>query len=106
MALRHPGGDVRFHVDDVGLRAEAALVGNAVNHPAIGIGDARFRARLYDTSGQKDRFELTCTAVTKALIHAVEARRPRARYYVTLPTYIAGLARRILPTRALDWLVR
>ena len=67
---------------------------------------ARFRARLYDTSGKKDRFELPCSAVTKALIHAVESRRPKARYYVTLPTYIAGFARRILPTRALDWLVR
>jgi len=29
----------------------------------------------------------------------------RARYYVTVPTYIAGIARRLLPTRALDWLV-
>lgn len=65
----------------------------------------RFRERLYDTSGKKDRFELPPSAVTRALIHAVEARRPRARYYVTLPTHIAGLARRILPTRALDWLV-
>ena len=67
---------------------------------------AHFRARLYDTTGKKDRFELPCSAVTKALIHAVESRRPKARYYVTLPTYIAGFARRILPTRALDWLVR
>lgn len=67
---------------------------------------ALFRARLYDMSGKKDRFELPCSAVTKALIHAVEARRPKARYYVTLPTYIAAIARRILPTRALDWLVR
>lgn len=65
----------------------------------------KFRARLYDTSGKKDRFELPASAVTKALIHAVEARRPKARYYVTLPTHIAGFARRILPTRALDWLV-
>ena len=27
------------------------------------------------------------------------------RYYVTTPTHLMGLARRILPTRALDWLV-
>ncbi len=66
---------------------------------------ARFRERLYDGSGKKDRFELPASAVTKVLIHAVEAKRPRARYYVTLPTYIAGLARRVLPTRMLDWVV-
>ncbi len=66
---------------------------------------AIFRARLYDTSGKKDRFELPCSAVTKALIHAVESPRPKARYYVTLPAHIAALARRILPTRGLDWLV-
>ncbi len=66
---------------------------------------ARFRERLYDTSGQKDRFQLEPAAVTKALIHAVESARPRARYYVTVPTHIAGLARRLLPTRMLDWVV-
>lgn len=62
--------------------------------------------RLYGEPTGPDRFQLPPSAVTKALIHASEARRPRARYYVTLPTWIAGIARRLLPTRALDWLVR
>jgi NAD(P)-dependent dehydrogenase (short-subunit alcohol dehydrogenase family) len=66
---------------------------------------AKFRARLYDTSGKKDALQLPPSAVTKALIHAVEAQRPRARYYVTLATHFAGLARRLLPTRLLDWVV-
>ncbi|MDT8329316.1 MAG: short-chain dehydrogenase, partial [Roseovarius sp.] len=35
--------------------------------------------------------------------HALEARRPKPRYYVTTPTYVMGTLRRILPTRALDW---
>ncbi|MGV8989591.1 MAG: SDR family NAD(P)-dependent oxidoreductase [Cypionkella sp.] len=65
----------------------------------------RFRARLYDTSGKKDRFQVPPSSVTKVLIHAVEAPRPRARYYVTVPTYLAGFARRLLPTRMLDWVV-
>ena len=65
----------------------------------------RFRERLYDTTGKKDRFQLEPAAVTEVLIHAVEATRPRARYYVTLPTHTAGLARRLLPTRMLDWVV-
>jgi NAD(P)-dependent dehydrogenase (short-subunit alcohol dehydrogenase family) len=61
--------------------------------------------RLYEARGP-DRFELTPAAVTAALIHAVESPRPRARYYVTVPTWISGIARRLLPTRALDWLVQ
>lgn len=65
---------------------------------------ASLRGRLYDKRGP-DRFELPPSAVTEKLIHALESPRPRARYYVTTPTHIAGLARRLLPTRALDWLV-
>ncbi|MBO9413740.1 MULTISPECIES: SDR family oxidoreductase [unclassified Ruegeria] len=57
--------------------------------------------RLYESSGT-DRFELPASAVTDKLAHAVEAKRPRPRYYVTTPTYIAGCLRRILPTRAID----
>jgi NAD(P)-dependent dehydrogenase (short-subunit alcohol dehydrogenase family) len=48
------------------------------------------------------KFELSPDAVVKKLIHAVEAKRPRARYYVTTPTHIVGFLRRILPTRLLD----
>lgn len=62
------------------------------------------RGRLYEERGP-DRFELPCSAVTKKLILALESPRPKARYYVTTPTYLAGLARRILPTRALDWVI-
>ena len=39
------------------------------------------------------------------LIHALESPRPKPRYYVTLPTYLSGLMRRIMPTRLLDWAV-
>ncbi len=57
--------------------------------------------RLYHSSGP-DRFELPASAVTEKLAHAVEAKRPRSRYYVTTPTYIAGYLRRVLPTGAID----
>ncbi len=57
--------------------------------------------RLYESSGP-DKFELPASAVTAKLGHAVESKRPRPRYYVTTPTYIAGYLRRILPTRAID----
>jgi NAD(P)-dependent dehydrogenase (short-subunit alcohol dehydrogenase family) len=60
--------------------------------------------RLYEDSGP-DRFELPASAVTAKLIRALEAPNPKARYYVTTPTYIMGIARRILPPRMLDWML-
>lgn len=62
------------------------------------------RARLYEKSGP-DRFELPPSAVTAKLIRALESPRPHARYFVTTPTTLMAIARRILPTRALDWLI-
>ena len=50
-------------------------------------------------------FTLGPEAVLDKVVHALESRRPRARYYVTVPTYGFGLLRRILPTRVLDWLL-
>ncbi|WP_299816209.1 SDR family NAD(P)-dependent oxidoreductase [uncultured Jannaschia sp.] len=59
--------------------------------------------RLYrdDTA----RFELPPRTVTRALIHAVESPRPRARYRVTIPSTLAMAMKRALPTRAMDALV-
>ncbi|WP_299142534.1 SDR family NAD(P)-dependent oxidoreductase [uncultured Tateyamaria sp.] len=62
------------------------------------------RKRLYEDNGP-DTFELPPEAVVRKLRHAIEAARPRPRYYVTTPTYIMGTLRRILPTRALDWVL-
>ncbi len=58
-------------------------------------------ARLY-TKSEPDKFELPPSAVTKKLLHALTSPRPKARYYVTTPTYLMGFLRRILPTRLLD----
>ena len=61
--------------------------------------------RLYEEEPQKDRFELPPSAVTAKLIHALESKNPRPRYYVTTPTYIMGVAKRMLSTRSLDKLL-
>ncbi|MEO1641445.1 MAG: SDR family NAD(P)-dependent oxidoreductase [Pseudomonadota bacterium] len=61
--------------------------------------------RLYQDRG-KDKFELPASAVTKKLLHAVTAPNPKPRYYVTTPTYLMGFLRRVLPTRALDAVLR
>jgi NAD(P)-dependent dehydrogenase (short-subunit alcohol dehydrogenase family) len=57
--------------------------------------------RLYKESAP-DRFELPASAVTAALAHALQSSRPKARYYVTTPTWLIGSLRRVLSTRALD----
>ncbi len=60
--------------------------------------------RLYAKDPKPDPGELPPSAVTKKLIHALEAKRPNPRYYVTTPTYVAGFLKRILSTRALDFI--
>lgn len=61
--------------------------------------------RLYEPSSGPDQFELPAAAVSKKLIHALENTNPKPRYYVTTPTHVIGFLKRILPTRALDWLL-
>ena len=62
--------------------------------------------RLYQPSAKKDRFELPPRAVSEKIALALESANPRPRYYVTTPTWIAGIGRRLLSTRALDWFAR
>ena len=64
------------------------------------------RPRLYEPATKKDRFELPPSAVTAKLIHALESRTPRARYYVTTPTYFARYAKRFLPDSWADAIFR
>ncbi|HOB60829.1 MAG TPA: SDR family NAD(P)-dependent oxidoreductase [Candidatus Competibacteraceae bacterium] len=45
-------------------------------------------------------------AVLQRVIHALESPRPQARYPVTFPTYLFAALRRLLPTRALDAILR
>lgn len=47
-------------------------------------------------------FTLPPEAVLKQAIKALEARRPKARYAVTFPTYLFAVLRRALPVRVLD----
>jgi hypothetical protein len=50
-------------------------------------------------------FTLPAEAVYKKVIHALEANRAKARYYVTFPTYLFGYLKRVLNTRLLDILL-
>ena len=50
-------------------------------------------------------FTLGPEAVYDKVLDALEAKRPQARYYVTRPTYIMGFLKRILSSRAMDWVL-
>jgi NAD(P)-dependent dehydrogenase (short-subunit alcohol dehydrogenase family) len=50
-------------------------------------------------------FTLEPKDVTKALIHALESKRPKIRYRITVPTKLFAVFKRILPTRWLDSLL-
>lgn len=56
--------------------------------------------------GGKSTFKLGPEAVALKLVHAAESARPRRRYKVTVPTYVAAAARRALPPSLADWLVQ
>ena len=64
----------------------------------------RVRARL---GGSKPLpFTLPPEAVLEKVVHALEARRPRARYPVTLPSHLFAWLKRFLSTRMLDRVMR
>jgi NAD(P)-dependent dehydrogenase (short-subunit alcohol dehydrogenase family) len=58
------------------------------------------------TEGAAVPFTLPACAVADKVIHALEAQRPKIRYYVTFPTYLFAFLKRILPTSWLDYLLR
>lgn len=51
-------------------------------------------------------FTLPTKAVVDKVIHALEAKKPKVRYYVTFPTYLFAVLKRILPMCWLDTLLR
>lgn len=61
--------------------------------------------KRFETQEQVDGFTLGPEAVLKPLIHALESKRPRVRYRVTIPTKAMAILKRLLPDRALDALL-
>jgi NAD(P)-dependent dehydrogenase (short-subunit alcohol dehydrogenase family) len=54
------------------------------------------------SEGPSYPFTLGPHAVYKKVIHALESKHPNIRYYVTVPAYLFGSLKRILPTRLMD----
>ncbi len=62
-------------------------------------------ARL-QKEGAAVAFTLPAKAVVDKVIHALEAKQPKIRYYVTFPTYLFAFLKRILPMSWLDVLAK
>jgi NAD(P)-dependent dehydrogenase (short-subunit alcohol dehydrogenase family) len=61
----------------------------------------KMEARL-KKEGPAAPFTLPAEAVLKKVIHALESSNPKPRYYVTFPTYLFAILRRLCSTRWLD----
>lgn len=67
----------------------------------------RYKKRLSKLESQlPDTFELPPEAVLKKLRHALNASSPKPRYFVTFPTHLMAILKRLLPTRTLDAFLR
>ena len=60
--------------------------------------------RLYNNNSKNSLgfFELHPEAVTKILIKILNSKRPKERYKITIPTRIAKIMIKFLPTNVLD----
>lgn len=65
----------------------------------------RAMVRRFTAQGPVAPFTLPPEAVLKRVIHALESPVPKARYYVTFPTYLFATLRRLLSQRGLDGLL-
>ncbi|AHK79669.1 oxidoreductase [Ectothiorhodospira haloalkaliphila] len=86
--------------------AHAALAAHVDRENSVFREQYAAAERRLTKAGPAAPFTLPPEAVVKKLIHALESPRPRARYYVTVPTYLFGMLRRVLPTRGLDRVLR
>ena len=74
----------------------------------IAVDDSAHRQRYekmiarFETSGNVQPFTLPPEAVLKRVVHALESRKPKIRYPVTLPTYLFAALKRVLSDRMLD----
>lgn len=64
----------------------------------------KYKPQVARLASQKTstQFTLPPSSVTKKLLHALTAKKAKARYYVTFPTYLMAFFKRVLPLTWLD----
>lgn len=81
--------------------AQAAMLKNIDIERSRHVDRYKRAMKRFD-SDKKQPFTLSEDAVYQKVLHAMTSKRPKARYYVTKPTYLFGFLRRILSTKGLD----
>ena len=68
---------------------------------------AQYEAELLEKlhKGGSTKVQWPASAVTDVVVKVLNTDRPKARYGVTTPTHAMAIARRVLPARALDWIL-
>ena len=74
---------------------------NSFHKPAYDAMETRLQKE-----GAAVAFTLPASAVVEKVIHALEVKKPKLHYYVTLPTYLFAALKRLLPLSWLDHLLR
>ena len=82
--------------------AHAAFLRNIDLHNSVHRTHYERVIKRLTTAGAVVPFTLPPEAVLKKVVQALESRTPRARYYVTFPSYLFAFLKRILPQRTLD----
>ncbi len=67
-----------------------------------------YKEELLESKEEKenDPFTKNSDVVIKNIVHALQAKKPQARYYNTLATHILGTLKRVLTTNMLDRILR
>lgn len=92
---------------DTQFRANALQAFNQYINVDDSVHEADYKEQIKRLSSEIPGGSMTLpsSAVTKALIHALEAKRAKVRYRVTTPTKMFAFFKRILPSRWLDSLL-
>jgi len=85
--------------------ALAALKANVNMQDSVHRDRYKTTLERLEKQGNVDPYTLKPEAVLQKVIHAFESNKPKARYYVTIPTHFMGTIKRFLPAKWLDKVV-
>ncbi len=89
------------------FRANALIAFNEYIDASTSVHQAQYQQQMERLSAETSnaKFTLEPIDVTRALIHALESKRPKIRYRITVPTKLFAVLKRLLPTSWLDHLL-
>ncbi|MDF7824001.1 SDR family NAD(P)-dependent oxidoreductase [Pontiellaceae bacterium B12227] len=73
-----------------------------VDSSQFGAAYKKYFAKRRNGGMAEDRWRLPPEAVAEKIVHALESRRPKIRYKVTVPAHLGALAARFIPAGLID----